>query len=391
MDRRSSLPALFIALLGILATPVSAQHYSTNARHALLLETETGAVLFEKDADTPFPPASMSKLMTTYIAFEMVQTGALNLDDTVIVSDEAWRNWRLKGSTMFLNAGDEVTIADLLRGIIVQSGNDACVVLAEGLAGSEESYVAWMNDKAAEIGLTDSHFVNVTGWPDDGHVMSARDLARLAELTIGSFPELYELYAERSFTYGTDPQTGNPITQTNRNPLLYSVEGADGLKTGHTEESGYGLTASAVRDGRRLVLVIGGLDSISARAKEARSLMNWGFRNFKTYDLFAAGETVAEADVWLGKAGNIPLVTENEVRLTLSRMARNRMAVKLAYHNPIPAPIDKGQPLATVTVSVPNTDPIEIPLVAGTSVAEVSGLGRLGAAFQYLLFGSAGN
>ena len=380
-------------LIVVLALPAAAgaQRYNTEAEYAILVEVETGAVLFEKNADTPFPPASMSKLMTTYLVFEMIKNGEVSLDDTIEVATDTWRKWRLQGSTMFLNAGQEVTVSDLLRGIIVQSGNDACVVLAEGVAGTEAGYVQWMNDKADEIGLLDSHFTNTTGWPDENHVMSARDLARLAQMMIQGFPELYQIYSERSFTYGTDPTTGRPITQSNRNPLLYGVEGGDGLKTGHTEESGYGLTGSALRDGRRLIMVVGGLPSISSRAKEARSLINWGFRNFKTYDLFAAGDVVADADVWLGKRGSLPLTVESDVRLTLSRSERNRMIVKLAYDNPVPAPIVQGQPLATVTIALPDKDAIEIPLVAGRAVERVSGFGRLAAAFEYLLFGSASN
>ncbi len=374
-----------------LTTSAAAQGFETSARHAILVEMDTDTVLYEKAADEPFPPSSMAKMMTVYIAFEQIHAGALSLDDTTVVSDDAWRRWAgSEASLMFLGARETVTVRDLLKGIIVSSGNDAATVLAEMLAGSEDAFAEWMNDKAAELGMTNTHFTNASGWPDPAQHTTARDLARLAERTIRDFPELYPFYAGKSFTYGTDFATGKPIRQSNRNPLLYTMEGADGLKTGHTRDAGYALTGSAKRGDRRLIVVISGLDSTAARAREARSLLEYGFRAFDTYDLFDAGETVGEADVWLGEKGKLPLVVEEPVRLTLSRRARAGLKVVLAYDNPIPAPIAKGTPLATITITAPDFAGREIPVLAGADVAQVGGFGKIGAAFEYLLFGSSG-
>ncbi len=392
--RHTILLAPFFVALALLAAVTGnavAQNISTPAEYAILIDATTDTILLEKNADTPFPPASMSKMMTTYIAFEMLKRGEISMGETTVVDRETFRKWRLQGSTMFLNAGDEVTIAQLLRGIIVQSGNDACVVLAEALAGSEDIYVQWMNEKAEELGLTGSVFKNTTGWPAEGHVVTARDMAILAERLIEDFPELYKLYAETSFTYGTDPTTGEPLTQPNRNPILNgSVAGGDGLKTGHTEEAGFGLTGSAIRDGRRIIMVVAGLDSSAARARESQRLIEYGFRNFKVLKLFSAGQVVEQAPVWLGEKGKVPLVTASDVNVTMSRNARRKMKVTLAYDGPIPAPIKKGTPLATVTITMPDREPLVIPLVAGRDVGNVGGLGQVGAALKYLVFGSSG-
>lgn len=366
-----------------------AQTIDTPAKHAILLDAETGTVLYEKDADSQFPPASMSKMMTTYVAFEMIKNGTFSLDDTTRVSSDVWRRWRGQGSTMFLNANDEVSIEQLLRGIIVQSGNDACVVLAEAMAGTEEAFVQWMNIAAADLGLKDSNFVNTNGWPQEGQVMSARDLAILAQHLVNDFPELYKIYSETSFTYGVDSNTGGDITQRNRNPILGRVDGGDGLKTGHTEESGYGLTASAERDGRRLILVVSGLSSERSRSREGQRLLEYGFRNFKTYHLFTTGQVVDSSPVWLGDEVQIPLVVENPVTITMSRYDRTRMSATLVYDTPIPAPIQKGQALAHVRISLPDREDIIVPLVAGNDVGRLGGMGKISAAFAHMLFGAS--
>jgi serine-type D-Ala-D-Ala carboxypeptidase (penicillin-binding protein 5/6) len=377
-----------LALAVFALAPARAQTFDTAAPHAILIEAETGEVLFEKNADAPFPPASMAKMMTVYIAFDLIHKSDLKLADTTQVSTEAWRKWRLQGSTMFLKAGDTVTIEDLIRGIIVHSGNDATAVLAEALAGSESAFVDWMNDKAAEIGMTNTVFHTTNGWPSEGQQVTARDLATLALRTAEDFPELYSYYDEKSFTYGIDPQ-GSPITQTNRNPVLYNVEGGDGLKTGHTEEAGYGLTGSAARDGRRVVVVVSGLTSERQRSSEAQRLMEYAFRNFKTYKLFAAGQVIENAPVWLGKEGAVPMVLEKDVAMTIGRMERNRMVAKVVYDSPVPAPIEAGQAIGRIVVSIPDREDRVIPLVAGKAVEEVGPFGRIGALFSYLIFGAS--
>ncbi|MCK5575097.1 MAG: D-alanyl-D-alanine carboxypeptidase [Sphingomonadales bacterium] len=394
MFKTSLKQLLFISLSVVVLQASSftalAQNLKTPARNVLIVDMETGQTLFEKSADTPFPPASMSKLMTTYIAFEMIKEGYVSLDTVTKVNTETWRKWRLQGSTMFLNANEEVTIEQLLKGIIIQSGNDACVVLAEALAGSEDIYVDWMNAKAKELGMSGSHFMNVTGWPTEGHVMTAKDLFILTESLIKDFPDLFSYYGEKEYTHGIDSNSGKPITQPNRNPILYNVQGADGMKTGHTEEAGYSLTGTAKRGDRRIVLVVTGLNSNRARARESQRLMEYSFRNFKNYTLFTKGELVENANVWLGEEGLVPLIVAEDVKQSLSISDRRSMKVKLKYDGPIPAPIKEGQPLASLSIET-NSGTRIVPLVAGKSIEEVSGFGRISAAFTYLLFGAAGN
>ena len=373
-----------VAVFSYSFVTAQAAQIKTPAKHAIMVEGATGAVLFEHDADVTMPPSSMSKLMTIYLTFERLRDGNILLDDEFEVSEGIWRKWRLQGSTMFLKAGQKVTIRDLLMGVIVQSGNDACAVLAEGMAGSEEVFVEWSNEKAEELGMKDSHFANVNGWPDEAHYMSVRDLAILSQRLVTEFPEYYAMFKEKKFTY-------NDISQNNRNPLLYNMSSADGLKTGHTESGGYGLAASAVQDGRRLVLVINGLKSNRARAREAERLLNYGFRNFSVYPLFKTGDTVDTANVWLGEQGKVPLVIGEDVILSINRQDRRKMKVKIVYTGPIPAPIVKGQPIATLEISAKDMKPVKFPLVAGADVSKLSGVSRLNAAFNYLLMGSAGS
>jgi D-alanyl-D-alanine carboxypeptidase (penicillin-binding protein 5/6) len=380
---------MLLAIFVVGSASSFAQTIDTPAKYAILLDAETGTVLFEKNADTPFPPASMSKLMTTYVAFDMITNGTFALDDTTTVSTDVWRKWRGQGSTMFLNANDEVTIEQLLKGIIIQSGNDACVVLAEAMAGTEEAYVQWMNAAATEMGLQDSHFVNTNGWPEEGQVMSARDLATLAQNIVNEFPELYKIYSERSYAYGIDSSSGREINQRNRNPILGRVEGGDGLKTGHTEESGYSLTASAERDGRRLVMVVSGLQSERSRSREGQRLLEYGFRNFKTYHMFTAGQVIDVAEVWLGAETRVPMVVEQPVTITMSRFDRARMTATLVYDSPIPAPIKTGQAIAHIRISVPEKDDIIVPLLAGSDIESLGGFGKISAAFAHMLFGAS--
>jgi D-alanyl-D-alanine carboxypeptidase (penicillin-binding protein 5/6) len=366
-----------IAAAAVLISIASAQAIETAAKQALLIDDTTGAVLLEKEADVLMPPASMSKLMTTYLVFDRLVEGSLQLDDTMRVSEKAWR---MGGSKMFVKVDTRVSVEDLLRGVIVQSGNDASVVLAEGLAGSEEAFADEMTVRAREIGLVDSVFRNATGWPDPEHVMTARDLAILARRVIHDHPQYYGYFAEKTFTY-------NQIRQGNRNPLLYRETGADGLKTGHTKASGFGIVVSAVRRGRRLILVLNGLTGVNERSREAERLLDWGFREFKNYELFKPGEVVDAVPVWLGDDASVPLVIEEPLVITMTRKARRDMKVSIVLDGPAAAPVTKGTQLARLVISAPDTEPVERPLVAGEDVGQLGLVGRLGAAVGYLIFG----
>jgi len=353
------------------------------AREYILVDAQTGTLLDAKDPDRRMPPSSMSKLMTAYMVFSALKAGRISLDDTFTVSRNAWKlgGAATEGSTMFLDPGSMVKVEDLIRGMIIQSGNDACIVLAEGLAGSEEEFAKQMNEKAKEIGLTGSHFTNSTGLPEAEHYMTPRDLTILAKRLITEFPEYYTIYSETSFTY-------NNITQGNRNPLLYRVgSGADGLKTGHTEAAGYGLTASATRNGRRLIMVANGMDSIRARDEETSKLLDWGFREFTNRDLFKAGDVVTDAEVWLGDAPNVALVIPQDVAITMPRAASQSLDVRVVYRGPLPAPIAKDTEVAKIIITVKDIAPIEIPLRAAADVGRLGFVGRLKAAAQYIFFG----
>jgi D-alanyl-D-alanine carboxypeptidase (penicillin-binding protein 5/6) len=350
----------------------------TQARAAFIMEVETGTVLLDKNADERIPPASMSKLMTAYLVFTKLQEGSAKLDDELPVSEKAWRT---SGSKMFVPLGERVKIADLIRGMIVQSGNDACVVLAEGLAGSEAAFVEEMNRKAKQIGLKNSHFANVDGLPHPDHWMTARDLATVALHTIRDFPQFYEIYSEKEFTF-------NKITQGNRNPLLYKDLGADGLKTGHTEEAGYSLVASAKRGERRVLLVLSGLPSSKARAQESERLIEWAFREYNSVRLFAAGAVVDEAEVWLGEQPKVPLTVAADLAVTIPRKARKDMKVTVSYDQPVAAPIRKGQRLGKITVAVPAMETVEMPLIAAADIERMGPLARIAAVAGRMIRGN---
>ncbi|MCB2081873.1 MAG: D-alanyl-D-alanine carboxypeptidase, partial [Rickettsiales bacterium] len=314
----------------------------TQAEYAVLLDYNTGTTLLAKNAETPVGPSSMSKLMTVYLVFEALKNGTLHLEDTLPVSEKAWR---MGGSKMFVGLGTDVKVEDLLRGVIIQSGNDACIVLAEGLAGSEGAFAEAMNNKAEQLSMTQSHFVNATGWPDEEHVMSVRDLAILARHLISDFPEYYHYFAEPEFKY-------NNIKQYNRNTLINRGIGADGLKTGHTEAAGYGLVSSAEKDGRRLILVVNGLGSMKERISESERLLRYGFNSFKEKTLFRQDTEITDARVWMGKEGRVPLVLAEEVRLLVSRVGKGLDGFKahVEYEGPVPAPIKHGQEIGKLVV-----------------------------------------
>ena len=373
-----------IAVLVLLTAPAHA--IEIDAREYVLYDFSTWTVLEEHNGTESMPPSSMSKLMTAYMVFEAIHSGALSLDDEFMVSENAWKKGGAAsgGSTMFLEPNTMVRVEDLLRGIIIQSGNDACIVVAENMAGSEEAFAMEMTERARELGLTGSNFMNATGLPDPNHYMTAEDLAVLARRIISDFPEYYSLYEETEFTY-------NEIKQFNRNPLLYRPGGADGLKTGHTDAAGYGLTASALRDGRRLVLVANGMKSTQARAEETAKLMDWGFRNFTNKDLFRAGEMVSDAEVWLGIDETIPLIIEEDVTVTIPRQAWRTLEVKAVYEGPIAAPVEQGATVAKLVVSGEEMEPLEYDLVAGASVAQLGFTRRVKAAASQILFGFSGS
>ena len=357
------------------ATPLGP--LDTAARFALIMDFNTGATLLDKNGDAPMPPSSMTKLMTAYIVYGMLKSGRMTLTQELPVSERAWR---MQGSKMFVPLNGSVKVEDLIRGVIVQSGNDACVVLAEAIAGSEESFAELMNAKAKELGLTSSYFRNSTGWPDPQQRMSCRDIALLARHLINDFPEYYHYDSEKSFKY-------NNIDQQNRNPLVQKGS-ADGLKTGHTEEGGYGLVASSARGGRRVVVVVNGLTSMHQRAEESERLLEWSFREFENVTLFAAGDTVESARVWLGARPTVPLVGGQDLVLTLPRQWRRSAKVAVEYSNPVPAPVSRGDVLGRLTVSGQGVPEMEVPLLAGADVPRLGLPGRAMAVVSRYVTGS---
>jgi D-alanyl-D-alanine carboxypeptidase (penicillin-binding protein 5/6) len=321
----------------------------------------------------------MSKLMTVYLLFDALKRGDVKLADKFHVSQKAWAT---QGSKMFVVLDSDVTVEDLIRGIIVQSGNDACVVVAEGMAGSEEAFVDRMNKKAGELGLKDSHFVNASGLPDPNHLMTAQDLYVLARRLMEDFPEYYHYFSEKDFTY-------HNIKQGNRNPLLYRPNtGVDGLKTGHTDEAGFGLVASAVRDGRRIFMVVHGLGSMQDRADDSGQLLDWAYRTFGDYTVAKKGTILAQANVWMGQQKTVPLTVPKDLLVTLPVSDRAKVSAKAIYDGPIAAPIAAGQPVGVLVMQVPGMPDFQAPLVAATAVPQLGFGGRVVAMAQHLIFGS---
>jgi len=344
----------------------------------MVTEVDTNTVLLAKNADNRMAPASMSKVMTAYVVFGLLKEGRLKLTDDLPVSERAWR---MGGSKMFVAIGGRIKVDDLIRGMIVQSGNDACVVLAEGLAGSEEAFVDLMNQKAQQLGLSNSHFANVSGLPDPQEWMTAHDLTVLGTRIIKDFPEYYDYFSEKDFNF-------NNIDQGNRNPLLYKDIGADGLKTGHTDESGYSLIGSVVRGDRRVIVVISGLPTMKDRAAEGERLVEWAFREFNNYKLFSPGDKVDDADVWLGRDSKVGLTVANDLTVTLPRRSRRDMKVTISYDNPVPAPIAQGDKIGKISIAAPGADTVERPLFAAAAVPSIGALGRMATLAGYLIWGT---
>ncbi len=344
--RRSAAIAVALALLSIVsAHDAGAQLFKTSAKYAYLYDSQTGTVLFEKNADDPMRPASMAKVMTTAVVFDAIREKRLTLDDEFLVTEHAWRTGGAPSgtSTMFAAINSTIRIEDLLKGAIVHSGNDACIVLAEGMAGSEDAFATLMNEYAAKLGHTVSRYTNPTGLPDPAMKVSARELAMLADHLIRTYPKLYAYYKEAEFTW-------NKIRQKNRNPLLGAGLGVDGLKTGYTKESGYGIVLSAMREGQRLVMVLGGMKSKKERATEARKLLGWGFRTFELLSLFDEDEPVGEARVYGGESSRVPLVGEGAIKLLVPRGSRDRLKARIVYQGPVEAPIEKGQQIGKLKI-----------------------------------------
>ncbi|MAN55849.1 MAG: D-alanyl-D-alanine carboxypeptidase [Paracoccus sp.] len=362
--------AFLLRLVALLSLSAPVQAFETNAQTAWVYDVATGTVLMEKNADQQIPPASMSKLMTIYMLFEALREGRVQMDTRLPVSTKARQ---MQGSTMFLNEQDRPTVDELIKGIIVLSGNDACVVVAEGLSGTEAAFARQMTQKGKEIGLTNSVFTNSSGWPDPDHLMTARDLGTLAVRLIRDFPELYKNFAIREF--GFDGRA--PANRFNRNPLLSLGIGADGLKTGHTQEAGYGLVGSAVQNGRRVVFVITGLSGETARAEEAERIVNWSFRQFTMKKLVPAGETVVEAPVWLGTQDRLGLTTDEGVNVLIPAGAQDSVKVEAVYDSPIPAPIAKGDEVGRLVVTVPGAKDAVTPLIAAQDVPAAGFMGRM--------------
>ena len=335
---------------------------NTVAKQAIIVDYDTGMVLFEKNADERMPTSSMSKVLTMYVVSEALKNGEISLDTKLPVSEKAWRKG---GSKMFVEVGSKVRVEDLIQGVVVQSGNDATIVLAEGLAGSEEAFTEELNRTAQRLGMKDSHFANASGWPDPDHYSTARDLATLATATIRDHPKYYHYYGEPEFTY-------NNIRQPNRNPLLYRNIGADGIKTGHTEIGGYGLMGSGTRDGRRVIMVLNGMDSDKTRAQEGARLLEWGLRAFENVKLFSAGETVDSAPVVMGTAAEVPLTIDQDLTVTVPVSVKNDLKVEAVYQGPLLAPVKKGQKVGVLKIDVPRLKSFEVPLYAA---ADVNSLG----------------
>jgi D-alanyl-D-alanine carboxypeptidase (penicillin-binding protein 5/6) len=356
---------LFVCLCQAALAIAQDANFTSKAANAILVDARSGRVLYEKDADTAVPPASMSKLMTMIEVFETLKAGNVKMDTEFLVSENAWRKGGgISGSsTMYAELNSRIKLSDLIQGIIVQSANDACIIVAEGIAGSEDAFVARMNERAKMIGLKNATFKNTTGLPDPGHRMSVRDLATMARYIITQFPEYYHYYSQPEFTW-------NKITQQNRNPLLKDYTGADGMKTGYTREAGYGLVGSVKRGDRRLIVVVAGARTATERKQEAQRLLDWGFSRFRPIDIFAAGEAVGDARVWGGTSRWVPLITKTGVKVSLSAEEQETAEVKLTYSGPLRAPVKAGTTVGAVRVIVGGETVVESPIETAGDVPE---------------------
>ena len=373
--RKLGLPVLAAALLFM---PETGRALDTAAKQALIVDYQTGSVLLEKNADAKIHPASMTKLMTLYILFDQLKQGKLTLDDTFRVSERAWARGESVESNMFVALDSSVRIEDLIRGIAIQSGNDACKVVAEGIAGSEEAFTKLMNKKAAEIGLANSHFTNSDGVEDANHLMTARDIVKLSEHIYADFPEYYHYFAEKEFTY-------NNIVQQNRNLLLSKDLGVDGLKTGHLSVSGFGVAISAEQNGRRIFMVVHGLESMKQRAEEATRLVEWAFQSFQNVKLASAGAVLEQAPVWYGTESTVPLTVAKDLLVTMPKGIQEEFQAKAVFQGPVAAPVAAGQEIGKLVITS-SSGTTEVPLVAGAAVERVGIFGHILSTVRYVIF-----
>lgn len=370
LAQRACLAAVAAIAMCSLSGPAGAQAqkspdtFQTSAPRAILIDPDTDTVLFEKNADELMYPASLNKLMTMAVVLNEIKEGRLNLDTEFPVSEYAWRHGGApsRSSSMYVALHSKVKVRDLIQGVIVQSGNDACIVLAEGIATTELAFAEMMNKRAREIGLTKSNFTNSTGLHDPDLKVTARELAKLAQHLIQTYPEFYKIYGEREFTW-------NKIRQQNRNPLLAMNVGADGLKTGFTSEAGYGLVGSAVQNGLRLIVVVNGLKTAKERAEEGRKLLEWGFKGFESRPLFSEGEAIGDAKLYGGAVGRVPLTAGKAVKLLVPKNAGEKIIARIVYTGPVPAPVEKGQAIGKLKISRGENVVLEVPLQAAESVA----------------------
>lgn len=368
--------ALFSLSFVMLAAQTSLA-LSTVAKEAIVVDMGTGTVLFEKNPDNQMAPSSMTKIMTAYVAFNQVQAGVVSLGTQCKISKKAWAKG---GSKMFVGEGTFITVEDLLRGVIIQSGNDAAIALAECISGREEDFAGLMNYTAQQIGMVSSSFRNASGWPDKDHYSTARDIATLSVRLIEDHPTYYRMFGEKEFTY-------SKVRQLNRNPLLNRNIGVDGIKTGHTKVGGYGLAASGARNGRRVILVLNGMNSKATRASESERLMDWSLRTFSNYSLFRPGQVIEYAPVWNGEKNHVPLIVSTGMTVTLPLNARENMRAQLSYNGPVPAPVTAGQQVGEILIVAPGIQPLRIPMLAGESVQANGKIGSVINGVQYSLFG----
>ena len=370
-----TLKTTLILIFFLLSKPLFA--IDSIAETALVLDISTGEILLDKNSNMKTYPSSMTKIMTALVAFEKIKNGTLSLDQEFLVSKKAWKKG---GSKMFIEVDERVKVFDLLLGIIVQSGNDASIALAEGISGTEETFAIEMNNLAKKIGLTDTNFVNSSGWPNDSHYTTAKDLALLAKYTVENHPELYQMYELNEFTY-------NGIKQDNRNPLLFTFDGADGFKTGYTEAAGYGIVGSAERGGRRLIIVLNGLESSRSRAQESLRLMDWGFNNFELVNFFEKNELVFQANTWLGKKEKVELVAIEDIKVSIPKAQLSSANVDVLIEEPIQTPISKGDVIANLQISYADKK-VSFPLAAGEDIEQKGFFSRISSALYYIVLGS---